>query len=78
MARVLLDAGHGGSDSGAVGNGLKEKDINLVETLSCITSFALDTATVTSFESLICKSLGAEAFNFTIPSSDSYPSLATI
>ena len=35
MARVLLDAGHGGSDSGAVGNGLKEKDINLVETLAC-------------------------------------------
>ena len=27
--RVAVDAGHGGSDSGAVGNGLLEKDINL-------------------------------------------------
>lgn len=29
MAKVFLSAGHGGSDPGAVGNGLKEKDINL-------------------------------------------------
>ncbi|MBQ8803490.1 MAG: N-acetylmuramoyl-L-alanine amidase [Tyzzerella sp.] len=27
--KVFLSAGHGGSDPGAVGNGLKEKDINL-------------------------------------------------
>lgn len=26
---ITLDAGHGGSDPGAVGNGLKEKDVNL-------------------------------------------------
>lgn len=30
---VVLDAGHGGSDPGAVANGLKEKDINLDVTL---------------------------------------------
>lgn len=29
MKRAFLDAGHGGKDSGAVGNNLKEKDINL-------------------------------------------------
>lgn len=29
MARVFLDAGHGGLASGAIGNGLREKDINL-------------------------------------------------
>lgn len=33
---VFLNAGHGGSDPGAVGtNGLKEKDLNLTITLSC-------------------------------------------
>lgn len=26
---VVIDAGHGGIDSGAVGNGLEEKDLNL-------------------------------------------------
>jgi N-acetylmuramoyl-L-alanine amidase len=29
MAKVYLDAGHGGTDSGAVGNGLLEKNLNL-------------------------------------------------
>lgn len=35
MAKVFLSAGHGGVDSGAVGNGLKEKDINLQILLAC-------------------------------------------
>ena len=29
MVKLYLDVGHGGSDSGATGNGLKEKDLNL-------------------------------------------------
>ncbi|UYL93790.1 N-acetylmuramoyl-L-alanine amidase [Geobacillus phage vB_GthS_NIIg9.7] len=29
MVRIVLDAGHGGKDGGAVGNGLKEKDLTL-------------------------------------------------
>ena len=29
MAKVVIDAGHGGTDSGAVGNGIIEKDLNL-------------------------------------------------
>ena len=33
MMKVFLDAGHGGKDPGALGNGLKEKDINLYVTL---------------------------------------------
>lgn len=32
---VFLNAGHGGSDPGACGNGLKEKDLNLTITLAC-------------------------------------------
>ena len=35
MAKVFLSAGHGGSDPGAVANGLKEKDINLQALLAC-------------------------------------------
>ena len=35
MAKVFLSAGHGGTDPGAVGNGLKEKDINLQIVLAC-------------------------------------------
>ena len=31
---VVLDPGHGGSDPGAVGNGVKEKDVNLVISLA--------------------------------------------
>ena len=30
MAKVVIDAGHGGIDSGAVGNGIIEKDLNLM------------------------------------------------
>lgn len=35
MAKVFLSAGHGGSDPGAVGHGMKEKDINLTIMLAC-------------------------------------------
>lgn len=35
MAKVFIGVGHGGTDPGAVGNGLKEKDINLSIALSC-------------------------------------------
>lgn len=35
MAKVFLTAGHGGSDPGAIGYGLKEKDINLAIMLKC-------------------------------------------
>ncbi len=30
MSKVVIDPGHGGSDSGAVGNGIIEKDFNLM------------------------------------------------
>ncbi len=33
MVKICLDAGHGGKDSGAVGNGLQEKDLTLDITL---------------------------------------------
>lgn len=33
--KVFLNAGHGGSDPGAVANGFKEKDLNLTITLAC-------------------------------------------
>ena len=29
MKKVVIDAGHGGSDGGAVGNGIVEKNLNL-------------------------------------------------
>jgi N-acetylmuramoyl-L-alanine amidase len=35
MAKVFLSAGHGGSDPGAVSNGLKEADVNLNTLLAC-------------------------------------------
>ena len=35
MVKVFLGVGHGGADSGAVGNGLKEKDLNLSIALAC-------------------------------------------
>lgn len=35
MAKVFLNAGHGGSDPGAVAYGMKEKDINLTTMLAC-------------------------------------------
>ena len=35
MPKVFLSAGHGGTDPGAVGYGLKEKDINLNIMLAC-------------------------------------------
>lgn len=35
MPKVFLSAGHGGSDPGALGNGLREKDINLGIMLAC-------------------------------------------
>ena len=33
--KVFIGVGHGGSDSGAVANGIKEKDANLVMALAC-------------------------------------------
>lgn len=33
--KVFINAGHGGSDPGAVANGLKEKDLNLIIALAC-------------------------------------------
>lgn len=35
MAKVFLGVGHGGKDSGAVGNGFKESDLNLSIALAC-------------------------------------------
>ena len=35
MAKVFLNAGHGGSDPGAVALGLREEDINLTTVLAC-------------------------------------------
>ncbi len=41
---VCIDAGHGGDDPGAVGNGLNEKDLNLTAALAFRDWLALDTA----------------------------------
>ena len=35
MAKVFIGVGHGGSDPGAVANGVKEKDLNLSIALAC-------------------------------------------
>lgn len=35
MKKVFLGVGHGGTDSGAVGNGFKEKDLNLSIAIAC-------------------------------------------
>lgn len=35
MKTIVLSAGHGGSDPGAVGNGLRESDLNLTICLAC-------------------------------------------
>ena len=35
MAKVYIAVGHGGGDPGAVANGFKEKELNLVTALSC-------------------------------------------
>lgn len=35
MPKVFLSAGHGGSDPGACGNGLRESDMNLTMLLAC-------------------------------------------
>lgn len=35
MPKVFLSAGHGGTDSGAVANGMKEKNVNLHMMLAC-------------------------------------------
>lgn len=34
MKKIIIDAGHGGKDSGAVGHGLKEKDVTLAVSLA--------------------------------------------
>ena len=60
MTKVYLDPGHGGSDPGAVGNGLKEKDITLAITKK------VETLLKENFENVEIKMSR---------SSDTYPSL---
>ncbi len=38
MPKVFLGVGHGGTDSGAIGNGFREKDLNLSIALTCNTT----------------------------------------
>lgn len=35
MAKVFINAGHGGNDPGAIANGLREEDLNLTIALAC-------------------------------------------
>lgn len=44
--KVFLGVGHGGEDPGAVGNGLKEKDLNLTIALACQAELARHGVTV--------------------------------
>ncbi|MCB9920309.1 MAG: N-acetylmuramoyl-L-alanine amidase [Planctomycetes bacterium] len=44
QVKVVIDAGHGGSDPGALGNGLREADINLAVALRLEAWLALDAA----------------------------------
>lgn len=46
MPKVFLSAGHGGSDPGAVANGLQEKTINLNTLIACQTELARHGVTV--------------------------------
>ena len=46
VPKVFLGVGHGGTDSGAIGNGFKEKDLNLSIALACNTILANHGVTV--------------------------------
>lgn len=46
MSKVFLGIGHGGTDSGAVANGFKEKDLNLAIGLACRDELARHGVTV--------------------------------
>lgn len=46
MSKVFLGIGHGGTDSGATGNGFKEKDLNLAIGLACRDELARHGVTV--------------------------------
>lgn len=52
MPKVFLSAGHGGSDPGAVGKGLKEKDLNLEIMAAC--GAYLESQGLTVFYSRTC------------------------
>ena len=42
MKKVVIDAGHGGTDGGAVGNGIIEKDLTLENTIDLLQTRAID------------------------------------